>query len=259
MLISRSCGHLLRTRGLAAETAKAYVRGRPYFHPLVMKRVKATLGLGAPLELAVDVACGTGLSSLALLELADRVIATDGSPEMLLQAPANKRIDYRLAPADALPLEDGQADLMTVSSAFHWFEREAFLREARRVLRPGGWLVVYENYSESKHPNPALEGWLKTHYQTHPSPPRDRTPFTDEDARKAGFDFTERLTYKNTWTFTRPAFVAYLLSQSNAVAAVSSGRYAAELSLLTERLEPFFASGEQTFSFNGFIWLLRRP
>lgn len=246
---------------VAEETARAYAQGRPYFHPLVMERVKATLGLDAPLELAVDVACGTGMSSLALLDLADRVIATDISPEMLSQAPADGRIDYRLAPADALPLESERADLMTVSSAFHWFDREAFLQEARRALRPGGWLVVYENYLDSRHPNPALEDWLKNYYRTHPSPPRDQTPFTDEDARKADFSFAERSTYENTWTFTLPAFVAYLMSQSNAVAAVSSGRYAAaELSLnLTGQLEPFFISGEETFSFTGFIWLLRRP
>ncbi len=245
---------------VAAETAEAYAQGRPYFHPLVMERVKATLVLSAPLNLAVDVACGTGLSSLALLDLADRVVATDVSPEMLSQAPTDGRIDYHLAPADALPLADEQAGLMTVCSAFHWFDREAFLQEARRVLQPGGRLVVYENYFESKHPNPALENWLKTYYRTHLSPPRDRTPFTNEDARKAGFDFTERLTYENTWTFTLPAFAAYLLSQSNAVTAVSSGRYAAaELSLkLTEQLEPFFTTGEETFFFNGFIWLLRR-
>lgn len=248
---------------VTAETAKAYARGRPYFHPLVMERVKATLGLRAPLELAVDVACGAGMSSLALLAVADRVVATDISPEMLSQAPADGRIDYRLAPADALPLGDEQADLMTVSSAFHWFEREAFLQEARRVLRPGGWLAVYENYFESRHPNPALEEWLKTYYRTHPSPPRDRTPFTNEDAQKAGFDSTKRLTYENTWTFTPPAFVSYLLSQSNAVAAVERGLYTlADLERkLTGQLEPFlpfFTSGEEMFFFNGFIWLLRR-
>lgn len=244
---------------VAEETAKAYARGRPYFHPLVIEKVSAALGIRAPLRLAADVACGTGLSSLALLGLADRVVATDVSPEMLALAPADERIDYRLARADALPLGDGQADLMTVSSAFHWLEREAFLQEARRVLRPGGWLVVYENYFESKHPNPGLTEWVKSYYQAHPSPPRDRTPFTDESARKAGFDFIERLTYENTWTFTLPAFVAYLLSQSNAVATVSSGRYpAAGLNLkLTEQLEPFF-NGEEAFSFAGFIWLLRR-
>jgi len=247
---------------LAPETAQAYAHGRPYFHPLVMEKVKEKLGLRAPVGLAVDVACGTGLSSLALLALADRVVATDVSQAMLARAPRHARVSYRLASAEALPLEDGSADLITVSSAFHWFVREAFLKEAWRVLRPGGWLVVYENFFEGRrHPNPAFVRWLESYYKAHPAPPRDHTPFTDDDAREAGFDFCERVTYENTWSFARASFVSYLSSQSNAVASVEGGQSTAEglRRGLTEQLEPFFRGGEETFLFAGFVWILRRP
>lgn len=244
------------------ETASAYARGRPYFHPLVIEKVKEKLALHAPVELAVDVACGTGLSSLALLALAERVVATDISREMLAQAPEHERISYRLAPAESLPLEDRSADLVTVSSAFHWFGRAAFLQEARRVLRPGGWLVVYENFFEGRrHSDPAFVRWLETYYKAHPAPPRDRAPFTDDAAGEAGFDFLGRVTYENTWSFPLHGFVSYLLSQSNAVAAVARGQTSAEaLGLsLAEQLESFFRDGEETFPFAGFIWMLRRP
>jgi SAM-dependent methyltransferase len=243
-------------------TARAYAQGRPYFHPLVIEKVKEKLAPPAPVELAVDVACGTGLSSLALLALAERVVATDISREMLAQAPRDARIGYRLAPAEALLVEDASADLVTVSSAFHWFDRRAFLQEARRALRPGGWLVVYENFFEGRrYSNSAFVCWLEGYYQAHPAPPRDRAPFTDDDAGEAGFDFCERLTYENTWSFALDGFVSYLLSQSNAVAAVERGQTSAEaLGLsLTEQLGTFFRSGEETFPFAGFIWMLRRP
>ena len=36
-------------------------------------------------------------------------------------------------------------DLVTVSSASHWFDIDALLDEARRILKPNGWLVIYEN------------------------------------------------------------------------------------------------------------------
>lgn len=247
---------------VALETARAYAQGRPYFHPLVIEQVKEKLALRDPLELAVDVACGTGLSSLALLAVANRVIATDSSQEMLSQAPEDERVSYRLAPAESLPLADSSVELITVSSAFHWFQRGAFLREARRVLHARGWLIIYENFFEGRqHPNPAFVRWLESYYKAHPAPARDRAPFTDEDAQKAGFDVFERVTYENTWSFGLHGFVAYLLSQSNAVAAVERGQYSSEeLTLrLTEQLEPFFRSGEETFLFAGFIWLLRRP
>lgn len=227
-----------------------------------MEKVGETLELRAPVGLAADVACGTGLSSLALLALADRVVATDLSPAMLAQAPQHARISYRLAPAEALPLEDASTDLITVSSAFHWLRRSAFLGEAQRVLRPGGGLVIYENFFEGRrHPNPDFVSWLGSYYSAHPAPSRDRTPFTDEAAHAAGFDFAARLTYENRWSFTLPGFVIYLLSQSNAVASVADGRQtlAGLRAKLSRELEPFFGEGDETFPFAGFIWILRRP
>ena len=241
-------------------TAEAYVQGRPYFHPLVIEKVKGKLELNTPVKLAVDVACGTGLSTRALLAIAERIVATDISEVMLSQAPKDARITYYQAPAEALPLEDASADLMTVSLAFHWFGREAFLREARRILRPQGSLVIYgTSFRWQDEVDSGLKAWLERYYAEHPEPTKNRTPFTDEGAQKAGFYFAERLTFRFTWPFELTDFVANLLSQSNAVAAVSSGRYSAdELRLkLTEELAPFF-NGEETFPFAGFIWLLRR-
>ena len=138
---------------VAPNTAEVYAQGRPCFHPLVLEKVREKLSLNAPVKLALDVACGTGLSTRALLAVAEQVIGTDTSEGMLEQAPKDARITYHQAPAESLPLENESADLITVSSAFHWFERSAFLREARRVLRPGGWLAIYENFFEGrKHP-----------------------------------------------------------------------------------------------------------
>ena len=265
----------------APQTARAYAQGRPYFHPLVMEKVREAreareaLDLRFPVATAVDIACGTGLSSLALLALADRVVATDLSPEMLAHAPEDARIAYRLAPAEALPLANESAELITVSSAFHWFDRTvssafhwfdrtAFLREAQRVLCPQSWLVIYENFFRGQPENLAFTRWLESYYTAHPSPPRDRTPFTDSDAYEAGLEFFSRETYENTWSFGLTDFVAYLLSQSNAVVAVARGQSVDDLRAeFTEQLELFFGDGKTgckvPFSFAGFVWILRRP
>ena len=246
---------------VASNTAEAYAQGRPYFHPLVIEKIRKKLSLDAPVALAVDIACGTGLSTRALSAIAEHVVATDVSEAMLEQALEDTRITYHQASAESLPLDAATADLITVSSAFHWFERSAFLREARRVLRPGGWLVVYENFFRGRqHPNTDFVEWLKHYYEAHPSPPRDRAPFTDEDAQRAGFEFLARETYENTWSFNLADFVAYLMSQSNAVATVTRGEDSAEtLKLrLTKELELFFANREVIFSFAGFIWILQK-
>jgi ubiquinone/menaquinone biosynthesis C-methylase UbiE len=61
---------------------------------------------------------------------------------MLNEAPSGPRIQYLRTPAEQLPLPDASFDLVTVALAFHWFDQSRFLAEARRVLRPSGWLVT---------------------------------------------------------------------------------------------------------------------
>jgi len=47
--------------------------------------------------------------------------------------------------AEALPFAGDVAPILSTALAFHWFEREPFLAEAWRVLRPGGLLLIYNN------------------------------------------------------------------------------------------------------------------
>ena len=70
--------------------AERYAKSRPYFHPLVIDRIRAFLHIQSPVPVAVDVACGTGQSALALTEIASSVIAADIAPAMLAQALATR-------------------------------------------------------------------------------------------------------------------------------------------------------------------------
>ena len=89
----------------AHQTAAArYAKSRPYFHPLVIERIRVFLGLAGRVPVGLDVACGTGQSALALTEIADSVMAVDISPAMLAHAPAHPRIRYAEAPAGAFAL-----------------------------------------------------------------------------------------------------------------------------------------------------------
>jgi predicted TPR repeat methyltransferase len=46
--------------------AERYAKGRPYFHPQIINRIQAYLSLTEPVARALDVGCGTGLSTIAL-------------------------------------------------------------------------------------------------------------------------------------------------------------------------------------------------
>jgi ubiquinone/menaquinone biosynthesis C-methylase UbiE len=140
---------------------------------LVIKKIKDFLKLREPVPRALDVACGTGQSTLALKEVASQVVGTDTSREMLARATREAGVRYVEAPAEDLPFADDSFCLVTVALALHWFERSRFLTEVRRVLDPGGWLVVYDNgfLGEMKE-NPKHERWYREDYLArYPSPP----------------------------------------------------------------------------------------
>ena len=95
-------------------------------------------------EVAVDVACGTGALTRELQALAPPavVIGLDFSQEMLKRAGHG-----RFAAGDAiqLPLDDASVDVVTIAFGLRNLpEPGQGLLEFRRVLRPGGRLVVCE-------------------------------------------------------------------------------------------------------------------
>ena len=59
--------------------AERYAKGRPHFHTQVISRIKAYLSLAEPVSRAIDVGCGTGLSTIALKEIARHIVGVDSS------------------------------------------------------------------------------------------------------------------------------------------------------------------------------------
>lgn len=111
---------------------------------------EAVLGLvgGEPGVRALDLSCGTGRYALALARRGLKVVGVDVSERMLRAARATARAagcELRLVRADAraLPFRAGSLDLVTIILGLEFVgEPGGVLRECRRVLMPGGRLVV---------------------------------------------------------------------------------------------------------------------
>jgi demethylmenaquinone methyltransferase/2-methoxy-6-polyprenyl-1,4-benzoquinol methylase len=95
-------------------------------------------------EVAVDVACGTGALTRELQALAPGalVVGLDFSFEMLAHGPGGR---FAAGDAVALPLAAASVDVVTIAFGLRNLpEPGQGLLELRRVLRPGGRLVVCE-------------------------------------------------------------------------------------------------------------------
>ncbi|HEU4754698.1 MAG TPA: class I SAM-dependent methyltransferase, partial [Armatimonadota bacterium] len=110
---------------------------------------QALLALLNESAVVADLGCGTGIVSQALAPCARQVLAVDGSPEMLETARGRlaslPNVELRAGELEALPIEDGSVDLAVMMLVLHYIpEPVDALREALRILRPGGKLLVVD-------------------------------------------------------------------------------------------------------------------
>jgi SAM-dependent methyltransferase len=193
------------------------------FRPVYPKELFAHLASVAPArDLAWDCGTGSGQAAVALAAHFARVFATDASADQVKNAESHPRVEYAVARAEACPLPDRSADLVTVAQALHWFDFDRFYAEVRRICRPGGLLAVwtYELHSVGDRVDPVLRRfqadvdpywppdrvWVDTHYRTIPFPfpelPAPRFEMAVE------WDLPRMLGYMSTWSATKSFFQA---------------------------------------------------
>jgi SAM-dependent methyltransferase len=116
------------------------------FHAWVLERLPLRPGLDV-----LDIGCGPGnyLGRFAAIDGHGRVIGMDLSAGMAREAAAVAGSLVAVGDAGALPLLDGSVDLVLAAHMlYHVPDAPAALREARRVLRPGGTLAAITNGSQ---------------------------------------------------------------------------------------------------------------
>jgi SAM-dependent methyltransferase len=114
-----------------------------------------TFGIG-PTDTVLDVACGPGLITTKVAEVAGHVTGIDITPAMIEQAKARQaklnqqNLSWQIGNASPLPFEDGAfSAVMTRYSFHHFLEPQQVAREMARVCRPGGRMCVTDVFVET--------------------------------------------------------------------------------------------------------------
>lgn len=247
-----------------SEVATRYHGVRPVFHDEVMAWICEATGC-IRFGRALDVGCGSGRSTVALAGIADKVIGVDSSEEMLAQARdsgTGTAASYVRGRAEELEFAAEEFELVTVGSALHWFRQDLFFAQCRRVLRKTGALVVYNDHFTT-HMRSVVEckRWMRTRFAKRFPPPRRGMRDIDERmAEECGFEIAQRGAFDHDVVFTRAELIRYLLTRSNTLAAIASGRETQEsiadwLDAELAGIVPDGARGEFIFKCN--LWLLR--
>lgn len=130
---------------LAGKFGRSYCPGRSW------KGLTEALLLLMPRLTVADLGAGEGTFSQLLARRAERVIAIDSSEKMVEYgtriAAENgvSNLEYRLGDIEATSLDDASVDLAFFSQSLHHATRpEAAVREAFRITRPGGRIVILD-------------------------------------------------------------------------------------------------------------------
>jgi len=138
--------------GGIADTYNSYRPHPPQIIPTILSQL---VGMERP-ALVVDLGCGTGLSTVLWADHAEKITGIEPSDDMRQRARSNNaapNIEYRAGYGHGSGLPDACADIVTCSQSFHWMEPQSTLKEAARILRPGGLFAAYDNdWPPTVHP-----------------------------------------------------------------------------------------------------------
>ncbi|KAI8329734.1 S-adenosyl-L-methionine-dependent methyltransferase [Chlamydoabsidia padenii] len=97
-------------------------------------------------DVAVDIGTGTGQVAIELSKKFKHVHGVDRLSGMINNAIPKENVTYSVGSAEQLNFLNHSVDMVTVATAFHWFDHAVFFDQVKRVLKSDGTLAVWSYY-----------------------------------------------------------------------------------------------------------------
>jgi ubiquinone/menaquinone biosynthesis C-methylase UbiE len=192
-----------------------YVKYRPHYPDELYSYLSSLTGEH---HAAWDCGTGNGQAAIGLSSLYDQVIATDPSEQQIKNAFPDQRIKYLVEKAESTSIQTRSVDLVTVANALHWFDFDAFYKEAGRVMKDKGVIAAWayllplispevDDIISQYHYQTLGDYWLPENrliekgYTTIPFPFEEIS--TPEFFYEKMMDLNDLIGYLNTWSATQ--------------------------------------------------------
>jgi ubiquinone/menaquinone biosynthesis C-methylase UbiE len=240
------------------DMALGYANSRPPVHRRVVEQVYTLLERDRPFRRALDIGCGSGVSTRALEGFAQSCVGIEPVEAMVRQA-------SRIAPfasflagaAEAIPLGDRSIDFITAAGSLNYTDLDRFFPEAARVLARDGVLAVYDfSPGRSFRDGPGLDDWFADFCVRYPWPrheARELSPAILAEMR-SGFRVRGGREFEMPIPMTRAFYVDYMLTETNVAAAIRRGAPASEIrSWCADSLAAVWNGAERDVVFRGYF------
>ena len=243
--------------------AAGYATARPPVHGQILGHVAAGPARPGTADVALDIGCGAGASTTALLRsgLGRRVLGVDPAPAMVRAARAHAAgVSFLVGSAEALPVGSGAVGLVTAAGSMDYTDVPAFLAEARRVLSADGALVVYDfGFGWRSAQCPGLADWHAAWLDRWPVPTNGIGAVGPRTFDGGPLELSAWTTLTVTTGFGLDAYLDYLMTESNVADAVGAGESPDEIrEWCADRLRPL-VDGPLQVEFDAYVACLIVP
>ena len=198
----------------------SYARSRPKYPAAVLRFLQSELGL-SPTHAVADVGSGTGFFAELFVRNGNAVYCVEPGERMRQSAEESlgmwPNFHSVVGTAEGTTLPDASIEFVTAAQAYHWFDPDKSRAEFRRILCPGGWVVLVWNMLRVKSDamTRGYDSLLEKYQPGRPVSDPDEAP---EDAKEP-MEFFGRGNYsvrlfENPQQLTRDGFLDRLTSSS---------------------------------------------